>query len=170
FHRQLNAAIKCHSDERLSEALPIVVLRIRVAYREHLQTSAAELVYGETLRLPSEFFTSARDYTEAAKMVRQPGSRHGTQKKKKKTFVHIDLATVSPVFVRVDSVKGLLENPYEGLFPVTSQNAKTDVIQMKGKDAVMSIGRLKPAYICEDETKTEQLTCKIRCGRVPADV
>ncbi|CAK1584822.1 unnamed protein product [Parnassius mnemosyne] len=56
FHRQLKAAIMCHADEHWTESLPLVLLGIRSAFKEDLQSSSAELVYGEPLRLPGEFF------------------------------------------------------------------------------------------------------------------
>lgn len=55
FHRQMKAAIMCHGDN-WTESLPIVLLGIRSCFKDDLQTSSAELVYGETLRLPGEFF------------------------------------------------------------------------------------------------------------------
>ncbi|XP_033225899.1 uncharacterized protein LOC117178581 [Belonocnema kinseyi] len=55
FHRQFKEAIKCHADERWTETLPIVLLGIRAAWRDDLKSSAAELVFGESLGLPGEF-------------------------------------------------------------------------------------------------------------------
>lgn len=56
FHRQLKAAIKCHADESWTDALPVILLGIRAAFREDLDASVAELVFGESIRLPGEFF------------------------------------------------------------------------------------------------------------------
>lgn len=56
FHRQLKAAIVCHATNNWVESLPLVLLGIRNAYKEDLQSTPAELVYGETLRLPGELF------------------------------------------------------------------------------------------------------------------
>ncbi|KZC07793.1 Gag-Pol polyprotein [Dufourea novaeangliae] len=172
FHRQLKAAIKCHSDERWSDVLPVVLLGIRAAYRLDLEASVAELVYGEKLRLPAEFFTTATgDNTEPGEMVKQlrihfrelrpvAGSRHG----EKKIFVFKDLATVSHVFVRVDAVRGPLQNPYEGPFPVISRSEKTYVIRLRGKDINISIDRLKPAYLFEthDESTETRIQTSLR--------
>jgi hypothetical protein len=44
----LKAAILCHVDKQWTEALPLV-LGIRTAYKEDLQSSVAELVYNEPL-------------------------------------------------------------------------------------------------------------------------
>jgi hypothetical protein len=57
FHRALKAAIMCHADQQWTEALPLVLLGIRTAFKEDLQASVAELVYGEPLRLPGELLT-----------------------------------------------------------------------------------------------------------------
>jgi cleavage and polyadenylation specificity factor subunit 1 len=55
LHPTLKAAIMCHADEQWTEALPLVLLGLRTAYKEDLQSSAAELIYGEPLRVPGEF-------------------------------------------------------------------------------------------------------------------
>jgi len=43
------AAIKCHTNKTWTKILPTILLSIRAAWREDLQTTAAELVYGEIL-------------------------------------------------------------------------------------------------------------------------
>ena len=56
FHRQLKAAIIAHeSPNPLTITLPAVLLGARSAVKELLGRSAAEIVYGTTLRLPGEF-------------------------------------------------------------------------------------------------------------------
>jgi hypothetical protein len=45
LHRTLKADIMCHVAEKWTEALPIV-LGIRASFKEYLQESAADLVYG----------------------------------------------------------------------------------------------------------------------------
>ena len=58
FHRQLKASLKAYDEpSRWFENLPMVLLGIRTALKEDLHCTAAELVYGTTLRLPGEFFT-----------------------------------------------------------------------------------------------------------------
>ncbi|CAK9811170.1 Transposon Tf2-6 polyprotein [Anthophora plagiata] len=163
FHRQLKAAIKCHGNERWTDVLPIILLGIRAAYREDLKATASELVYGESVRLPAEFFEKTdRQEITTSETVRQlrahfgqvqpiPGSRHGS----KKIFVPGDLKTATHVFVRVDGVKGSLQNPYEGPYRILKKENKTYVIQFKGKDTTISIDRLKPAYILDNRLDTE---------------
>ena len=164
FHQQLKTAIKCHANDRWTEILPTVLLGIRPAHRKDLHASFAELVYGQTIRLPADFFAENKandgNNIELADMVRQlretfnkirptEGSRHGTRK----TFLFKDLNTTSHVFIRVDQVKIPLRNPYEGPFPVFSRNEKTYVVRVRGKDTHVSIERLKPAYILDENNK-----------------
>ena len=56
FHRQLKAAIMAHeSPNPWTTTLPAVLLGARSAVDELLVRSAAEIIYGTTLRLPGEF-------------------------------------------------------------------------------------------------------------------
>lgn len=50
FHRHLKAAIMCHHDEPWTDALPIILLGIRTAWKEDIKATAAEIMYGETIR------------------------------------------------------------------------------------------------------------------------
>ena len=59
FHRQLKTFLKAQLQPTLwVDALPLVLLGIQTALKEDIHCSAAELVYGTTLRLPGEFFNS----------------------------------------------------------------------------------------------------------------
>ena len=59
FHCQLKAALKAQPNaDNWVHHLPMVLLGICTALKEDLHCSAAELVYGTTLRLPAEFFDS----------------------------------------------------------------------------------------------------------------
>ncbi|XP_070171108.1 uncharacterized protein [Polyergus mexicanus] len=61
LHRQMKTAIKCHATEAWTEVLPVIMLGIRTAFKENFQATPAELVYGETLRLPGEFLQESRE-------------------------------------------------------------------------------------------------------------
>ena len=53
FHRQLKAALKAQPNPTSwTDTLPLVLLGIRTALKEDLSATAAETVYGTTLRLP----------------------------------------------------------------------------------------------------------------------
>lgn len=158
FHRQLKAAIVCHADTNWTEALPLVLLGIRSAFKEDLKSSSAELLYGEPLRLPGDFFQSheggTTDITDFAARLRSyawklqpaPASRHN----KNKIFVHKDLASSSHVFLRIDALRGALHPVYTGPHEVVERNDKVYKIIVKGKPVTVSIDRLKPAYLLVD--------------------
>lgn len=158
FHRQLKAAIKCHQHSRWTEILPTVLLGIRSAWKDDLQSTVAEMVYGQTLRLPGELLSPASPNTTATaeyvRILRQHveklrpinGSRHG----ERRTFVFKDLATTSNVFVRHDGPKSPLQLPYDGPFKVVSRAEKAYKINMNGREVTVSIDRLKPAYVMAD--------------------
>lgn len=56
WHRSLKAAITCHANRQWTKLLPTVLLGLRTAIKEDIKTSAAEMLYGEYLTLPGEFF------------------------------------------------------------------------------------------------------------------
>jgi cleavage and polyadenylation specificity factor subunit 1 len=64
FHQTLKAAIICHTDQRWTEALPLVLLRIHMSFKEDLQASVTELVYGEPLRIPGKLLTLTREWSD----------------------------------------------------------------------------------------------------------
>jgi hypothetical protein len=61
FHQTLKAVIMCHSDQQWTEALPLVLLGSRMVYKEDLEASVSELVYGEPLRIPGELLTPTQE-------------------------------------------------------------------------------------------------------------
>jgi hypothetical protein len=155
FHRQLKAAIVCHANEKWTESLPWVLLGIRTAFKEDLQSSAAELVYGEPLRLPGEFFEStmssgttdmsvftARLRSFAEKLKPTPAGRHN----KPKVFVYKELPTCEFVFLREHPSRGPLQAAYSGPHKVISRNDKVFKILLHNREKTVSIDRLKPAF------------------------
>ncbi|CAK1602576.1 unnamed protein product [Parnassius mnemosyne] len=158
FHRQLKASIMCHARDKWTESLPWILLGIRSSFKEDLQASSAELLYGEPLRLPGEFFepqdNSAADMTEfisrlrsfAQKLHPVPASRHNSNK----VFIFKDLANSEHVFLREDASRGSLQPAYSGPHKVLARSDKTFNILINGKSSTVSVDRLKPAYIlCE---------------------
>jgi transposase InsO family protein len=111
LHRQLKASLTCHA-ETWTEALPLVLLGLRTAWRDDLQATTAELIYGQTLRLPGEFFNPSKSRLSDPEFIQQfrklmndlrptPTSSHGN----KQIFTFRDLETCSHVFLRHDAVK-----------------------------------------------------------------
>jgi hypothetical protein len=132
FYRTLKAAIMCHADQHWTEALPLVLLGIRSSFKADLHASSAELVYGETLRIPGEFLTQTTHPIEPAHLItqlRQNMTRlrpvPATRRARPGTFVHKDLRTCTNVFLRQDSTRFALEPPYSGPYRVISRTEKT---------------------------------------------
>lgn len=158
FHRQLKAAITCHVDYHWVEILPLVLLGIRSAYKEDIQASTAELVYGEPLRLPGDFFdpsvpvtSDLSDFTArlrsfAEKLKPMPASHHT----KGKIFVFKELATAEHVFLREDASRGAFQPAYTGPHKILQRGDKVFKILVKGKHVTVTIDRLKPAFIVTD--------------------
>lgn len=66
LHRQLKTAIRCHQSGQWTKVLPTVLLGIRSAWKDDLQATAAELLYGQTLRLPGEFLTPSQQNQDSS--------------------------------------------------------------------------------------------------------
>lgn len=168
FHRQLKAAITCHADQNWTDSLPFVLLGIRSAFKEDLQASSAELVYGESLRLPGEFFeqsyvnhtTDITDFSTRLKSfaenLRPIPTKHHDSNNNNKVFVFKDLATCSHVFLREDALRGSLQPAYTGPHEIIKRGLKVFKILIKGKHITVSVDRLKPAYILCDDAAPSQ--------------
>lgn len=168
LHRQLKSAIMCHQNSSWSEVLPLVLLGIRSAYKDDIKTSAAELVYGEPLKLPGEFFSTSRtkdhDVTNFASRLRlhmsslspEPASNHSN----KAFYVPKDLSTAEYVFLRQDAARRSLEAPYSGPYKVLERGKKTFKLLVRDRESTVSIDRLKPAYLTKDDNISPTPTTK----------
>ncbi|GFX63044.1 retrovirus-related Pol polyprotein from transposon 412 [Trichonephila clavipes] len=121
FHRHLKASIKAHESSRWTDVLPIVLLGIRSAVKEDLKASCAELVYGTTLRLPSDMLNVS---------IIPPCDEE---------FI-TSLHKVSPP----------LTQPYTGPHEVIARTDKTLQIIINSKPSWVSIDRVKPAFVSQD--------------------
>ena len=70
---------KFNETERWTEVLSLVIIGIRTAYNEDLQTSPAEMVYWLQIRIPEEFFTLNPKVSES-EFIRQLQQRITNQK------------------------------------------------------------------------------------------
>ncbi|GFS48632.1 retrovirus-related Pol polyprotein from transposon 412 [Nephila pilipes] len=103
----------------------------RATWKEDLQATTAEMIYGAPIRLPGEFLCPSKPSAdpvifvgrlrETMQRLSPPTTQHHGHHT---IFVSKDLATCSHVFLRTDSLKKGLQPPYE-----------------------VNIDRLKPAYI-----------------------
>ena len=156
FHRHLKSALMARlTGPDWIDALPIVLLGIRTAPKDDLQSSSAELVYGTTLTVPGDlaipstlvptstasFLPWLQNKVSAFKPANM--SRHGTHH----TSVPAALTSCDYVFLRRDRHRPPLVPPYEGPFRVLKRGTKTFDIEISGNKKTVSIDRIKPAYV-----------------------
>ena len=146
FHRNLKEALKARLlDNDWVLALPWVMLGIRTAPKEDLNCSAAEMVFGSTLIVPGEFVSPPQRQHDSliTKFVPKTTDFHCNSKCSPIKALDTD----DFVFVQVDRHKTPLCRPYEGPFRVIGKGDKTFTIIKQNKEEVISINRLRPAYL-----------------------
>jgi hypothetical protein len=165
----------CHANQHWTEALSLVVLGIRTAFKTDLQASVAELVYGEPLRIPGVLLTATTDPVEPAPLITQlrqhmvrlrpvPAARHVSPT----TFVHKDLHNCTHVFLRQDAIRRPLEPHYSVPHQVLSRSQKTMKLLVRGKPVTVSIDRVKPAYILNEADCKNTLSIGCPASTVPS--
>nr|VZI47051.1 unnamed protein product [Spirometra erinaceieuropaei] len=118
-----------------------------------LDCSAAELVFGSTVRLPGEMISptpqgAVEDPTNLLHRIRQfmrTLSPVPPRSSASPSYLEKDLATCSHVYLRCGQVRRPLEPPYDGPFRVLSRGPKTFRIQRDNREEVVSVDRLKAA-------------------------
>ncbi|GFW01059.1 transposon Tf2-8 polyprotein [Trichonephila clavipes] len=165
LHRHLKGALKAHNHIQWTELLPIVLLGMRSALKDDINATCAQLVYGTTLRLPSDLVTSdsinqTANSTYVTSLIQTMRSlnpvstaQHGTQN----IYINPSLKTCSHIFLRSDKVNPPLTPPYTGPHLVISRNDKNFIIDLNGKQSTVSIDRIKPAYLLADVTDHSDL-------------
>jgi cleavage and polyadenylation specificity factor subunit 1 len=170
FHRTLKAAIMCHADQSWTEALPLVLLGIRAAFKEDLQVSVAELVYGEPLRIPGELLTPTAEPADPVHLITElrrhvarlrqvPAAHHASPA----TFVHSDLGKCTHAFLCQDAPCRALEPPYSGPYWVLSRRNKTLQLLVREDSSLCQLtGSSQPTCsvkrTAEATTSTHQLS------------
>ena len=156
FHRQLKSSLRTDSSANWVDSLPLILLGVRTALKEDIGACTAELVYGTTLRIPGAFFTSLTNThitdnpancVVKLKDIFRDLKANLPRPHNQRVFVHKDLKTSSHVFLRHDAVRKPLQPPYDGPYKVLKRADKHFTIAVKGKNEVVSIDRLKPAYL-----------------------
>ncbi|GFX42612.1 integrase catalytic domain-containing protein [Trichonephila clavipes] len=153
-----------HATPRWTQVLPFVLLGLRSIIKENINASAAELVYGTSIRLSSDFFqdTGTNNVSEFVQQLKQtmhnlkpvPTSFHG----RKTVFVHPELSQCTHVFLRHDAIRKPLRQPYDGPFAVVKSSEKLITLQRLGKEICVSIDRVNPAFMLSDTIESNQLS------------
>ncbi len=156
WHRTLKASLmaRCSTPEWAFQ-LPWVLLGIRTMPKEGLQVSTAEMVYGQPLVVPGEFFpdlpinhSSQSAELQAARWSAQQFTPCSpTRHNQRDSYIPPDLPTADHVFVRQDLVKPALSPPYKGPYRVLKRTDKAYQLDISGRSDWVSADRLKPAYI-----------------------
>jgi hypothetical protein len=147
----------CQAEQNWTEALLLILLCIGTSFKADLQSSVAELVYGEPLRIPGELLTPAENPADPAYLITQlhqhitrlrpvPATRHANPC----TFIHKDLTNCTYIFLRQDSTCRALQPPYSCPYQVLSRKDKTLKLLVRGKPFTVSADRVKPAYILNE--------------------
>ena len=128
--------------------LPAVLQGARSAVKELLGRSAAEMIYGTTLRLPGEFtqkyivdaHTDLGNYSDklcvAMSRLRLCPLRDSPQKN---IFQYKEIDTCSHVFLRRIAIASLLTAPYGGPYEVIVRSGRVMKILIKGKVETFSL-------------------------------
>lgn len=170
WHRSLKSALSARLDNSSwIKELSTVMYGLRAAGRSDSGISAAQLVFGQTLRLPSDFFedkqvqcdpsTLLDSIQKAINKCRPAYSPHASNRT---YFKHKDLESCNFVFVRDDTVRRPLKSPYDGPYRVISRDSKVFLVQLENRQTRISVDRLKPAYVIMGEdlksfSKNEQV-------------
>lgn len=156
WHRTLKAAIMCRDTTNYSVSLPTILLGLRSTYKEDLKATPAEMVYGTTLRLPGDFFCPSKPSANECDFIISLRKRMASLRptpaadhSQKAIFFDKTLDTTTHVFVRNDTVRASLQPPYDGPFQVRKRHKKYFLVNIKGRDAKISVDRLKSAFTVE---------------------
>ncbi len=154
FHRQLKASLRAAESSSWINSLPLVMLGINTALKEDVRCTAAEMVYGSSLRLPGEFFTPSpateldpSSYVSRLKLCMRHMQPSPLSQSTRSSFVSDQLTTCTHVFVRHDAVRKPLRPPYDGPYLVLERHAKYFLLDIDSRRKSASIDRLKPAHL-----------------------
>nr|XP_010769834.1 PREDICTED: uncharacterized protein LOC104945814 [Notothenia coriiceps] len=121
------------------------MLGLRCAPKEYMQSSSAELVYGQTLRVPGEFIPTASVPWSAAgqrsslletarTFAPVPTSQHSNPAFR----VSPGLLSADFIFIRHKAHRGPLRPPYDGPFRVIRHRDKSLVVDVGGRPETVS--------------------------------
>lgn len=167
-HRTLKASLMCRNTDNWYYELPTVLLGLRSTYKDDINATPAEMLYGKSLSIPGQFFGECKStnstpeiefikqFKETMDSIRPTAtSRHGNQS----VFVHKALHDCSHVFFRNDFVRKSLQPPYNGPYQVIERDDKIFKIRIKNKSVNVSIDRVKPAFMPNsDEPLNQNIT------------
>ena len=156
-HRTIKAALMARRENWLT-SLPVVLMGIR-CMPDDRGLSSYMAVTGKTPMCPRDMFAKpvlTRTMSDrfisrfASEMRSLDFATLSSFKTSKPTYIPKNLQTCTHVWLRVDRVRLSLEAPYEGPYKVLARNERNFIIQIAGRDETVSIERLKPAKLPEE--------------------
>ena len=174
WHRTLKASLtaRCSTSDWCSQ-LPWVLLGLRTMPKDGLNHSSAEMVYGQPLVVPGEFFpydsTADQSHAESLRRIVRDLApcRPSKQHQHTTTYVPAELKSSDYVFIREVAHKPPLSNPYRGPYRVLARTDKSYRVQLDNREDWISIDRLKPAYLDVDDHNRDVVTRSGRTSRPP---
>ena len=153
--KNIGAEAPAPAGDDTSEPLPVV------SQCRQSKTSIAELVYGETLRLPGDFFEpmveeSVWSDDQAQHLVTTLRQRMNalipaeTKVKRSQSQIDKNLGKSGFVYFRRETILNKMAPLYNGPFQVLSMEEKSATLLIKGKPTKVTKERLKTAYVWED--------------------
>ena len=156
WHRTLKTSLmsRCTGPDWIHH-LPWVLLGLRTTPKEGINISAAEMVFGQPLVVPGEFFpcyTNPTDPTHTDLQAARWAARQftpclPTHPTHRDTYIPKSLQSTNYVFVRQDLVKPALSPPYRGPYRIVQRSDKAYLLNIHGKQDWVTLDRLKPAHV-----------------------
>ncbi|XP_012537051.1 uncharacterized protein LOC105837101 [Monomorium pharaonis] len=163
FHRQLKTAIKCHETDSWTEVLPIILLGIKASFKEDLAATSADLIFGETICLPGQFFGqdnndewNKEDFVGKLRRWISKLSLRLKRYGEKNIFVYRDLKEALDVFLRHDAPTEILYPRYDRPYEVVKRNDEFYTIKIGDKSTTVSLERIKPAYLFSENFEEKE--------------
>lgn len=159
FHRTLKTTLLARANAaNWYEELPIIMLGLRAMPKTDLQCSSAELVYGQSLRLPGEYFIRSNFDPQVSNFIFKlreyfNNLQFTTTKRQfyQKSFISSGMDNCTYVFLREPRLKPVFSPLFDGPFKVVSRTDKVMTILRRGKAVTVSLDRVKPAFLLTDE-------------------
>ncbi|XP_055938243.1 uncharacterized protein LOC129968410 [Argiope bruennichi] len=152
--QHFKGSLLAHENIKWTETVPIVLLGLHIHIKD-LNATSSQLVYGTTLRLPSDLLsddstvnpTVTPTYvTNLFSIMKKLNPRNPILHGNSKFFVSPSLTSCSHIFLRNDLVRPPLTPPYSGPHLVKSRTDKNFVININGKNLIVTTDRCKPAF------------------------
>ena len=136
-------------------SLPLILLGIRTALKQDLNSTAAEMVYGTTLRLPGEFFAPSpisslpdpSEFLNTLKVHFQHSKPTSPRANSRHSNIPHHLEKATHVFISHDAIRKPLQPPYDGPYPIIQRTDKYYTVKLNNRTENISIDRLKPAHL-----------------------